>query len=462
MKKIKLSSMVGLCFFSSMSFGTNLSDALVSTYQTNPDLIAAREKLKITDEQMFNAISGFLPKIYYQGRKTYQKDDTSTQIVTNGDTRQINYSKVSPWDYTKKINSDINLQQNIFNGGQTVMAVRIAKYTIDAARDELTNTEQNVLKNAIKAFADVIYAKQVLEINKENVVAYEKRYEAIKDRVIEGVDKQADLAKVSAGKADAYTNLTVASGSYENSLASYREVVGIDADSLEVGEDLVEIPKSQLELLDKSLANNPSLKSVTNQFKAAEINVYSNAASLLPSVDIGGSVGKNWQKENDTSSQPYTNTKTAYIQVTIPIYNQGIEYSKTREASAKAATYKFSVKSAKSNVTQAAMSTWNTYVSAVEALKSAKEAVKAAEIALSAIQQSYEEGVDKLIDLLDAQQDLYSYKVKLARVQNELLVAKYDLLVVMGGLTAKNLSLPTKLYNPASNYDKVKFELIGF
>lgn len=462
MKKVKITSIAGFCLLSSMSFASDLSDALISTYQTNPELIAAREKLKITDEQMYNAISGFLPRIYYQGRKTYQKDDTNTSITSIQDTSQVSYNKVTPWDYNKRINSDINLQQNLFSGGQSVMAVRIAKFTIDAAREELISTEQSVFQKAISAFAGVIYAKQVLEINKENVVAYEKRYEAIKERVIEGVDKQADLAKVSAGKADAYTNLTIASGSYENSLATYQQVIGLEANDLQLGVDLGEIPKTQLELLNKSLVTNPALKNVTSQYKAAEINVYSNAAALLPSVDIGGSIGKSWQKENNASNQPYTNSKTAYIQVTVPIFNQGIEYSRTREASARAATLKYSVKNTKSTVTQEASRAWNTYIGAVEALKSAKEAVSAAEIALSAIQQSYDEGVDKLIDLLDAQQDLYSYRVKLARVQNELVIARYDLLALVGTLNAKDLSLSTKLYNPAANYDKVKFELIGF
>lgn len=460
MKNLKIALIV-LCLISNTTFATTLSDALVQAYQNNPELIAAREKLKATDEQMYRAISGFLPTIQYAARKTYQKNDTDlTASTTNiGQTQAV---KTSPWNHNKRRTTDVNIQQNLFNGGQDVMAVRIAKYTIEAAREELLATEQKVLSDAINAFLGVIYAKQVLEINKENVLAYEKRYEAIKERVLAGVDKQTDLAKTAAGKADAYTNLTVASGNYESSLAEYIRVVGEESSDLVIGENLGQIPANQMELLSKSLLTNPSLMSVMLQQKAADIGVYSNAARLLPTVDIGGNIGKSWQKDSAAATQPYTNSKTAYIQVSVPIFNKGLEFSYTREASAKAANLKYIVRNTKSAVTQESSRMWNSYVGTLESSKSAAEAVKASSIALDAIQQSYDEGVDRLTDLLDAQQDLYFYKTKLAKVIYDLGVSRYNLLTLIGTLNAKDLALPTKIYNPATNYDKVKFELIGF
>jgi outer membrane protein TolC len=341
------------------------------------------------------------------------------------------------------------------------MAVRIAKYTIDAARAELLSTEQEVFLDAISAFLSVINAKEVLEINKENVVGYEKRYEAIKERVLAGVDKQADLARTAASKADAYTNLTIASGNYESALATYLKVIGVESDSLTLGDNLGQMPANQMDMLSKALVTNPILNNIIFQQKAADINVYSNAAALLPSVDVGGNIGKTWKKDSPIS-QPYTNEKSVYIEVSVPIYNKGLEFSKTREASARAASLKYAVRNTKSSVTQNSTQTWTSYISTIESLKSAIEAVKAGTTALDSIQQSYDEGVDKLTDLLDAQEALYSYKSKLAKVNYELGIARYKLFTVIGTLNAKDLALPTKLYNPAANYDKVKFELVGF
>lgn len=457
MKKIKTTVLVS-CLLSNMAWGTTLSEALSSAYQNNPDLIAARETLKSVDEKMFQAISGFLPSINYVGRKENKRDDTLAFSGTNGMTT---VKKANPWENTRTTSSRVVLEQNVFNGGKTVMAVQIAKYTIDTARMNLLAKEQEVLAKTVEAFYGVIYTKKVLEINKEDVLAYEKRYDMIKERVLAGIDKQSDLAKVAAERANAYTNLTAASGEYESALATYVKEVGVEADNL-TSENLGALPANQMDLLQKALKGNPQLMGATYNQKAAEINVLSNAASLLPKVDIGGEVGKSFVKSNYTNPQPYTKSEAVFIQVSIPIYNRGVEYSLTREAKARAAAEKYNLKNTKASVTRDASKYWNDYVTRQESIKSAEEAVKSGVIALEGAQQSYDEGVQSLTDLLNAQTELYYYKTKLARVQTEAEVSRYSVLALFGGLNAKNLALPTKIYNPAVNYNKVKLELIGF
>lgn len=460
MKILKI-SIVALCLVSNTTFATTLSEALIHTYQTNPELIAAREELKAVDEQMFRAVSGFLPKAVYTARKTYDKDDTRITAVSANDTSETQVVKDDIWQHSKKRVTDLSIEQNLFRGGQDVMAIKIAKYTIESGREKLATAEQQVFAEAINVFLGVINAKKVLEINKENVVSFEKKYESIKERVLAGVDKQADLARVYASKLDAFTNLAIASGNYESAIAAYFRTIGLEPENLKLGDELGTLPANQMELISKSVVSNPGVKNVIFQQKAAALQVYSKAAPLLPSVDIGGNIGKRWV-QNNSLEQPYTNTKTAFIQVSIPIYNRGLEYSYTREASASAARLKYIVRNVKNTVTQDATKSWNTYVSTLEAEKSAKEAVNASEIALDAVQQSYNEGVDQLTALLNSQEDLYNYRTKMARVEYELGVSRFNVVVMLGKLTAKDLALETKLYNPTANYDKVKFKLIGF
>lgn len=448
------------CLLSSTTFATTLSEALVNTYQNNPELIAAREQLKSTDEKMYQAISGFLPKLKYNAVKTNQKQDTTSAITSTGSTRTV---KAEDWIDTKSKKSSIDLEQNVFNGGQTVMAVKIAKYTIDAGRQDLLAKEQDILLKAISAYLDVAKTKQILEISKENYAAYEKKYIAVKERVEVGVAKQAELSDSSARKANASTNLAVAQGNYNAALASYIQIVGMEPDNISANPELLTVPpKNELELLQKSLESNPQLSNISLQKKIADINVISNAAGLLPSVDVGGSIGKSWQDTRGTTyQQPYTNTKAVYVSVTVPIYNRGLEYSNIRSSSAEAARFKYLLKNAKASVTQNSVQAWNKYISAQESVKSAEEAVKSGVVALSAKQQEYEEGLGTLTDLLDAQENLFQYQLKLAQVQEEHLISYYEMSSLMGALNAKDLGLSTKIYNPSENYDKIKFRLIG-
>ncbi|MGB4191544.1 MAG: TolC family outer membrane protein [Rickettsiales bacterium] len=461
MKKIN-AVIVLSCLLSSTAFSTSLSEALVSTYQNNPELIAAREKLKATDEKMFQAISGFLPKVIYSAKKTNQKKDTTTDSSSLASSLSGQQVKTDDWVDTKSKESSISLQQNLFNGGQDVMAVKIAKYSIEAGRQELITNEQKILLEAIDAYLDVMRTKEVQDISRENYLAYEKKYNAIKEKLEVGVAKKADLADAAARKANAATNLIVSEGYYNSALATYMQIIGIEAENVHSCDILTTPPKDQLELLQKSLATNPELQNVSFQKKIADINVISNAASMLPSVDLGGSIGKNWQDTRGSNlNQPYTNSKSVAISVTIPIYNKGLEYSNIRSASADAARLKYSLKNARAAVTQNSVKSWTEYVSAKDAAQSTKEAVKAGEVALEAKQQEYEEGLGTLTDLLDAQENLFQYKIKLTQAEKESALSYYKMASLMGKLTAKDLELSTKLYNPAENYDKVKVRLIG-
>lgn len=460
----KLNAAIALsCLLSSTAFATTLSEALAYTYQNNPELISEREKLKVTDERMFKAISGFLPKVYYRARKTEEKQDTGSRTsFSQSEGFTTEQYKLADWKDTKAKNSSVNLEQNVFKGGQDIMAVKMAKYYIEAGRAELLAKEQEILLKAINAYLEVIRTQEVLGITKENYQAYEKKYQAVKDKVEVGVAKKADLADASSRRANAETNLTIASGHYSSALASYVQIIGLEPENVAPSDNLSVAPKDQMELLQKSLEANPQLINTMLQKKIADINVISSVATLLPSVDVGGSIGKNWQDTRGVdASQPYTNTKAVYVSVTVPIYQQGMEYSGIRSSEAQAAQYKYLLRNTKASVTQGSTQSWTDYISSQDSVKSGKEAVEAASVALAAKQQEYDEGVETLTNLLDAQENLFQYRTKLAQVTSDAALSYYKMASLMGKLNAKDLSLPTKIYNPAKNYDKIKFELIG-
>lgn len=462
----KINAAIALSYLlSSSAFATTLSDALVHTYQTNPELIAEREKLKSTDEKMFKAISGFLPKVYYKARKTEEKQDAASNGATPGRQGLVSQqSKLDNWRHTKSKNSSVNLEQNLFNGGQDIMAIKIAKYYIEAGRADLLSKEQEILLKAINAYLEVVRSQEVLDITKENYQAYEKKYQAVKDKVEVGVAKKADLADASSRRANAETNLIIASGNHSSALASYIQIIGLEPENVSLSPNLSDAPVNQMELLQKSLDSNPQLKNISFQKEIADISVISSAATLLPSVDVGGSIGKNWQdtRGGNTESQPYTNTKAVYVSVTVPIYQQGTEYSGIRSSKAQAAQYKYLLKNTKASITQGVTQAWTDYMSAQGSVKSGKEAVEAAAVALVAKQQEYDEGVETLTNLLDAQENLFQYKIKLAQVTEDAALSYYKMASLMGRLNAKDLSLPTKIYNSSENYDKIKFKLVGF
>ncbi len=69
-------SIILSCLFAFNASATTLAEALANAYQHNPELIAAREEQKKTDEVLYKAISGFLPKLDYEIKQNNAKVDT--------------------------------------------------------------------------------------------------------------------------------------------------------------------------------------------------------------------------------------------------------------------------------------------------------------------------------------------------------------------------------------------------
>jgi len=461
MKKTPFAIAIISGFLSTTCLATTLSEALISTYQNNPELIAERESLKKIDEQMYKAISGFLPKIQFSAGKNHQR---SNIVYTdyNGD-----YQQSQTWTHNKTQSTSLNLEQNLFNGGKSVMAVQMAKYIIEAHRARLLFKEQEVLLKAINVYLEVINKQRAVEINKENVQGFEKRYIATKDRFDAGVIKQADLSAAEANKETSYANLANAEAEYASSLAAYIQIIGLPSDNLSLGKSLVTLPANQLELLQKSLNTNPAIIEAEFNKKAADLNVKSDVASMLPRIDLTASMGKSWlndqyQGKIVTVSNPVQSNKSIGIQLIVPIFNQGLEYSTVRESSAEAARLKSEAKRVKNQVTQGATQYWSAHSSNIAIVKAYENTVKASQIALDGKQQEYNEGHATLIELLQTQTDLFNAKIKLNAAQKDLEMTNYNIASLMGEVNAKDLALETKLYNPSANYEKVKLRLIGF
>ena len=88
--------------------------------------------------------------------------------------------------------------------------------------------------------------------------------------------------------------------------------------------------------------------------------------------------------------------------------------------------------------------------------------MKAAKIALDGVRQEADVGSRTILDILDAEQELFTANVNLVTAQRNEVIAIYNVKSIMGELTADNLNLPGPHYDMDSYRDKVKYRMIGF
>ena len=114
----------------SNAWSQSLIEALSTTYNSNPDLLASRALLRQTDESLAQAVANWRPRI--------------TLSVEYNKLEQDSYSiRTTPTFYFLNGRfTTLQMVQPIFRGGKTVSETKTAQANIQAQRAALADTEQ--------------------------------------------------------------------------------------------------------------------------------------------------------------------------------------------------------------------------------------------------------------------------------------------------------------------------------
>ena len=140
-----------------------LEEVLAITYENNDTLKARREELKIADEKIMQALSGFLPTIGVS--KQLQKQKVKNQAVSGNLVPERTYSGTT---------NGIAIKQNLFSSGSDLANLRKAKHEIEQARANLLQYEQKTLLSAIQLYLGVAKAQMQLGGIREESYSFRK------------------------------------------------------------------------------------------------------------------------------------------------------------------------------------------------------------------------------------------------------------------------------------------------
>ncbi|QPC41695.1 TolC family outer membrane protein [Kaustia mangrovi] len=424
-----------------------LQQALISAYGGNPTLNADRARQRATDEQVPQALSGWRPTVEVNGSYGYTDTDTTTALgmSSNGSTDPGNFS--------------ITLTQPLFRGFKTVNSTRQAEANVDAGRESLRGTEQNVLLNGVVAFMNVIQDRQIVDLRRKNVEVLREQLRATQARFNVGEVTRTDVAQSRARLSESLSALSVAQANLAASVANYVRVIGHSPDGL-VFPSLPEhlIPKTLKSAIAAGDANNPDVGVASFTEEASRYAVEVARGDLLPQVSLQAEYS--WSHEPSLSVDKSESTSILGA-VTMPLYQGGAVYSQVRQAKQTNSQRRIQILEARRAAREAVVQAWNNLDAARQTIVSTTEQVRAQELAYEGVKQEAEVGTRTTLDVLNAEQELVNARVSVVTARRDRIVAAYQLIAAMGRLNVQQLSLPVAPYNPDVNYQNVRYKLFG-
>ena len=420
-----------------------LDGALVQAYQNNPSLNAQRAALRATDENVPQALSGYRPKLsvtanagynYNQQSSTSQSEALAETFVSRGYGANTSYT--------------------LFNGYQTANQARRAESQVDAARETLRVTEQQVLLDAATAYMNLLRDKAIVDLNRSNVDVLTEELKQTHRRYVVGELGSTDVAQSASRLAGARGTLLNALSNYTTSQANYRRVIGVDPGSLAPGTPVDRLsPNTLAQAIVQGEAQNPSVLAAAYGADVAQLAVKVSEGALYPSVAVAGSVTRG----ADPAFEVNRETDASLVgTLTVPIYQGGAEYSLVRQSKEALGQQRLSIDVTRDQARETVVQSWAQRDAAKAQIEATAVQVNGAEIALNGVRGEARVGQRTTLDVLNAQQELVNARVAVVTAQHDRVVASYALLAATGSLSVQHLGLNVAVYDPTVHYQQVR------
>ncbi len=424
-----------------------MSSALARAYGGNPNLNQQRASLRATDENLPVAAAGWLPKASATANGGYNYVDG----VLSGNNLQTSRPTATV---------GVSVTQTLFNGNQTLNSVRQAESNILGGRETLRNVEQSTLLDGSTAYMNVLRDTAILDLRKNNIIVLEEQLRQTRDRFEVGEVTRTDVAQAEASLASGRSDYFTAQANLQNSIATYRQVIGVEPTRLEPARPIEQLlPKALPLAIDVSFREHPAIQAAFHAVDAAELQVKVAEGALYPTVGIVGAV----QRAQNASGIPGSNYTNASVlaQVSVPLYAGSDAFARVRQAKEQVSQARLQADQQRDTVRASVVSAWGQLETAKAVILSSQAAVKAAEIALNGIREEARVGQRTTFDVLTAQQTLLNARVSLVTAQRDRVVNSYNVMASIGRLTAANLNLTVVAYDPTIHFDQIKDKWIG-
>nr|WP_203159047.1 TolC family outer membrane protein [Methylobacterium aquaticum] len=428
-----------------------LDSALARAYAGNPTLNAQRAGQRANDENVPRALAGYRPTVSAQasvGVSHVSGKLGAAALGANGRVGSESEQTLIPGS------AGLSVTQTLFNGFRTDNQTRQAESQVLGGRETLRNTEMTTLFSAAQAYMSVLADTATLELNRNNVEVLEEQLRQTRDRFNVGEVTRTDVAQAEARLAGARAQVSLAEANLRTSIATYRQVIGVEPRQLAPGRPIDRfVPSTLTAAVEIGLMEHPAILSALHSVDAAEAQVKIAESSLYPTVSLSGNAAQ-------VFDQQIANTRffqgSIVGQVSVPLYQGGAEYAQIRQAKEQVGQARLQAELTRDQVRAGIVTAWGALEAAKARVIASQAQVQANEVALNGVREEARVGQRTTLDVLNAQQELLSARVSLIAAQRDRVVGSYQVVQTVGRLTTRFISVPVAQYSAKQHYDQVK------
>ena len=437
--RIKFNLLAALIAFGSISAQTaDIGNIYEAAVENDPILGAAVAGYRAQKQIVPQARAGLLPSASIGGSSTWTERSFPVGPQLDPGTGLL---FEIPDDEFNEHAWRAQVRQPIFNL-ESWFNYSSAKASREGAKHNLSAAKLALIVRVSEAYLNVLRAQDLLESTQASEAAVKRQLDQVQQRFDVGLVAITDVLEAQAAYDNALVNLIQADGDQGIFFQNLTTLTNESYDSLDRLSDQLPIinpdPTNEETWVSTALSNNLQVLAATEQLLSARRTLKARRSVFLPKIDATAS-----HSHFVTGGQSFLGGKiddNVYgLEISMPIFQGGFNYSRSKEARALVDQAQEQLRGQQLTVSRDARNLYRAVATDVIRVKARNRAIKSSESALDATETGYEVGTRNIVDVLQAQQRLFSSQFDYADSRYKYVLDLLRLKQTVGTLTGDDL-----------------------
>ena len=434
MKLSKSALLILAAFGASPALAADLLDVYRSALSQDAAFASARASQQAGQEKKSQGRSLLMPNVNLTANSTY--NDINVQFAAGSRALQYNNSGYG-----------VSLVQPLFRQ-QSWLAYTESELQVTISEAQYKLAEHDLILRVAQGYFDVLTAQdnvQLTEAQKraisEQLEQAKRNFEVGTSTITDTYEAQARYDLISAQEISAQSNLEIKN-------RALLQIINVAPGELRQLNKELKLEAPQPADVEKwvasALQNNVQITIAGAAEQLAEKEVSRTLGGHLPTLDLVANYSMNSANGGTFTGAGYgaadTTSKVVGIQFNMPLFQGGATQSKYREADAGRDKAKQDLENVRRTVTVQTRQAYLGVVSGIAQVKALQQALKSSESLLEASKLGQGVGVRTNLDVLNAQQQLFSTRRDLYQAEYIYLLSRLRLKAAVGTLSEEDVS----------------------
>lgn len=416
-----LTAITVLCFSDVMARQWTLKDCIDYALANNISLRKTKLQEYSALEDVKQSQSALLPSLSFSTSQngTYRPwPEAGKATVDNGYVQ----SSIDKIYYSGSYS--VNGNWTVWNGGRNTNTVKLNKLAAEQARLDSAETANSIQEQIAQLYVQILYSNDAINVCKESLETSKINENRGKDMFEVGKISKADLAQLTAQRAQDEFNVIEAESNMRNYKRQLKQLLQITDDEefdIAIPQTTDEMALCEIPALNEvyaaTLNIRPEIKNAKLGIESSDLSIKIAKAQKLPTIDLNAGVSTNTttMSDNKWGQQLKNNVNVgAGFTVSIPLFDNRSSKTAVNKAKIQRENYMLELRDKQTTLYSTVENYWLQAVINQNKFKAAKVSTESAKASYELLSEQFALGLKNIVELMTGKNNL------LTAQQNEL------------------------------------------